>query len=1016
MSSKATENPVLLWGDLGPDVYKLSQIYDPRNDRYVETPDTSVQSGKDYYQRLQLILTTDTEVHEGRDYYERIVDKETGAVTFPRVTPNLGDNPSEMGWYMDSGGKIYVFSKVETVGTENPKAELWYEVNEDAQNACGKYVPAVDSLVVVDELTCDYKVENRYKTRMILIVKSVDAAFNVTFATAEFGLNTEDTTRSIDYGNERFYLFFDRKTAGRRNVLLTPDRKLMLYGKNTYGYRLKRDGAIISTNLPTIQTRDDAFVPYSRATGKRVSITYANYLDHKESYIDILLPNGLQRVIQLPGDDPSTLMPTLDITFRKGVRYYTQVDGVTSVLDTTGLVNEPIDNEHDYDVGILDANGNPILFHEFYEQFIDEDGRVDYFKTSDHYFVSGKHYYVKVDDTYRSASTDYLAGRTIRDWEEKDPGHRKVLRPVAKDPFSGDWNGDVIGRIVYEHTSSQVAVNSVFLPERCFLKSNCSIVEDEAILMEIFSFDYETNQAQLIMSLNVIAKEAAALDTTDVTTRQITKFDVELNGSSTAGDIWYLQQGQDWREVFNMVPKITFDDGSAMTVPIDGKSCYVYGLENVHTQMIGREFQILFKFFPHKRLNIDWQKIGLTPTKNFMTVRKTVKIINDLSMRIRKISLIPAYNYVNDEYELYFMIFRTDFMAPPIIRQKLETKYLVQTYAPTQDKYASKYETGDLKGNLKTYYKKLNSGHFMPIEGIHEGDDLDELRPTILPYKEIYERQSQPSTSIQDVRFMNDNGDVEYIPAAAAGSNFGYVQRAQISELVTIADQTAKSIYQQSTLFKLADMLYAKTPFKWLIGEDETGRQWDILPYGKAPRPFLRYREEIVQLTLESGEVVESKAGAYRIDPSKFSNVKSVLDAFYYASMPPRGVAEEGTVDDEEMIPTHFYIRACSDDSACSGFVPLCNPVDGDGGANYHAAALMVGGGRSDDTIGGAIPVTVRDSIYGQLGDTPLMGTVIVEFVHQYDDPDDVSKKLYKHLWAVPVEVLDEKWERNPSA
>ena len=98
MSSKSTENPVLLWGDLGPDVYKLSQIYDPRNDRYVETPDTSVQSGKDYYQRLQLILTTDTEVHEGRDYYERIVDKETGAVTFPRVTPNLGDNPYAMGW------------------------------------------------------------------------------------------------------------------------------------------------------------------------------------------------------------------------------------------------------------------------------------------------------------------------------------------------------------------------------------------------------------------------------------------------------------------------------------------------------------------------------------------------------------------------------------------------------------------------------------------------------------------------------------------------------------------------------------------------------------------------------------------------------------------------------------------------------------------------------------------------------------------------------------------------------
>ena len=1020
MSSEATENPVLLWGDMGPDVYVLSQIYDPRNDRYVETQHTSVQSDTDYYERLQLILTSDTEVHPGRKYWKREVDETTGAVKFVEVEHPYG-NPAEQGWYMNSGGKIYVFSKVDlslyppTVNPRDPTDSHvpWYEVNEDAKNTCGKYVPAVNSLVVVDDVECDYKVENKYKTRMILIVKSVDAVFNVTFATAEFGLNTEDTTRSIDYGNERFYLFFDRKAVSRRDVLLTPDRKLMLYGKNAYGYRLKRDGAIISTNLPTIQTRDDAFTPYVRATARRVTVTETNYEDLKMSYLDILLPNGLSRTIQLP-EDPTTLIPTFDITFRKGVRYYTTIGGEhIQLLDTTGLVNQTIGPEFFYDVGVVDPmTGEPVKFNEFFEQRIEAE-TISYVKTTDYNFVAGKQYFVKYKDTYVKAATEELSGRSISDWEKTDRAGRKVCRCLAKDRSSGLWDGDVLGRVVYAHQSSQEAVNSVFLPERCYLKSNCSIVEGEAILMEIFSFNAENNEANLIMSLDVIAREATALDTTDVSTRQIVKFDVELNGSTSPSDIWYLQQGQDWREVFDIVPKISFDDGSDLTVPVDGKTCYAYGFENIKTNLIGREFQVLFKFFPHKTLNVNWQKIGLTPTKNFLTVRKTIKIINDLSMKIRKISLIPAYNFVNAEYEFYFMIFRTDFAAPPIIRQNLETKYMVQTFAPTEDHYATTYPKGEHKGELKTYYKKLNSGNFEAITGIKLNDNLDELKTHILPYKEIFERQSQPKTCIQDVQFMNDSGDIEYLPAAAAGSNFGYVQRAQIAELVTAGDLTATSVYKQNTLFKLADMLFGKTPLKWLIGEDETGRQWDILPYGQAPRPFLRYREETVKQTNEDGTEVDVTTGSYRIDPSKFGTVKSVLDAFYLASMPPRGVAEEGTVDAEEFTPTHFYLRSCSDESAVSGFVKLVDPVDGDGGENYQAPAWMTGGGKSNEIAGGAIPVMVTDETYG-MGEVPLMGTVIMEFVHEYEDPETAGKKLYKHLWAVPVEVLDETWERDP--
>ena len=115
-----------------------------------------------------------------------------------------------------------------------------------------------------------------------------------------------------------------------------------------------------------------------------------------------------------------------------------------------------------------------------------------------------------------------------------------------------------------------------------------------------------TNVAQLCMSLTIIAKEATALDSSDITTRQIVKFDVELNGSDTQGDIWYLQQGDDWRSAFDVVPKISFDDGSDLTVPVDGKTCYMYGFEDIKSKLIGREYQVLPTQVAQHRLAEGW--------------------------------------------------------------------------------------------------------------------------------------------------------------------------------------------------------------------------------------------------------------------------------------------------------------------------------------------------------------------------------------------------------------------------
>jgi hypothetical protein len=796
-----------------------------------------------------------------------------------------------------------------------------------------------------------------------------------------FGASFEETVRAIDYGNEKFMLYFDRKADGsttyevatlddlangdlvkyriasdgtyivarqpfeegvtyyiRRNsgsqVTLTPDRKLMLYGKNTYGYRIKRNGDIITSNVPAIQTGDDAFVPYVRAIGHRVKITVDNWntLQSSGKYFDIVLPNGLQRTVQLPAD-PKTMIPTCDIVFHSGLNYYKQDGTMIRSFDLVGWIGKPV-----------------IEFEQRY--------------------------------------------------------NCRVYRPVFEDRNNATnrYSGDLVGRVAYAYDNPDAASGNVFLPERCYLKSNLSLVDGEPLLMEIFMFGHEetsadgttseivnTNIAQLCMSLTVIAKEATPLDATDITTRQIVKFDVELNGSDTQGDIWYLQQGDNWHSAFDIVPKVVFDDGSDLTIPVDGKTCFMYGFEDIRSNLIGREYQVLFKFFPHKSFNIDWQKVGLTPTKNFITCRKTVKIINDLAFKIRKISLIPAWNQTAQEYELYYMIFRNDYVSPPVIKTGLSTKYTVNTYKHTEDTrvLANKY-----------YYTKSNSGQFLQISA-NVGDSIATLEHSL---GTIYERVVQPKTSIQDVSYLNDNANITYIGSAAAGGLFDAVQRAVISERVYVDGVNASSVYNQSIAFKLQNMMLANEPVKWLIGDDSTGYTDDTLHYGSRNA----YTTEGVIENAVNRPFLVYDSGSFRVDRGSFS-LETFRQAFWTNARPPVGVYDEAVENSAEFQPTHFFLRAITDDSVVSEFILMSddNPND-----NYTNAVTLGTEATASSAVGGAIPVETSDDIYGQ-ETVNLMGTVIVEFVHRYIDPDNPTRYKYKHLYAVPVETRRREWVQS---
>lgn len=938
MSDKI-ENPVLLWGDLGPDVYRLSQIYDPRNDRYVVTQDTKALKDKTYYQRLELILTNDEHVvidpttKVPRDYYERITTDEV--VTYRKVDLSkypADVNPKSQKWFQSTGGKIYVFVQLDLAeGTPIPSGEdLVYEVNPDPKDLSGKFVPAVDSPVVVDDVDCDYKRDNGYKTRQLLFVKSVDRALNVTFAPLAFGQDTEETPRAVDYGNEKFMLYFDRRVDRDKNIILTPDRKLLQYGLNTYGYWLKRKGEVISSNLPTIQVENEAFIPYTRAVAKRVTLTEENYEFCKGSYLDFVLENGMQRMLLLSEDDVAFL-PTLDQHFRSGVLYY------------------------------------------------------------------------KEDGSLLSGGVDYRVNENIHYWEKNHETHVVQQQKTI-----------VIGKTAFAHKNPADTVSNVYVPNRCYLRRGLSISDGEPITMEVFEFNFEEYSVNQIMSVELIAREASALDVSDVSTRQIVSFDVDLNGRSTSSDIWYLQQGADLNDL-QIIPTIRFDDGSNLVVPVDGQSCFRYGFENIKTNIPGREFPVLFKFFPHKSIKVDWQRFGYVPTNDFLVCRKIVKIINGLENQIRKISLIPSWNPVERDidgrhmkigYDFNFLVYKYDYLPPRMVRScdwrvggHGEALYSQPMFNRTRDTYVEN----------KQYYMRENSGNFLPIDTTSYYSArmkvVDaEARETEAAGRPIvfFERESVPVINLRNIRYLDDTGTEKDIGWEEAGTkNYGKVHHAHLAVNVVSGDQSASSVYTQRVAFRLQDMRVAVLRDKWRIGDDCSGYDKEQLPYGNPTnRPYMLYSSNEVDVPTEDGSTEKKVTHTFQLDPdSGFKTVNDFLEAFYYNAI----LGADMTIDHTKwMRPTHFYLRSIAHPESVSKFVPI-HDTDG-----IYNAIVLDDPGEAIRDIAGGIPDMLIDEHTGD--GVAIYGTIVVEFVH-YDE----ASNTYKSLYGVPVETKLYDWVHGAS-
>ena len=182
MSSDILKNDLLLFGDIHPDVYKLSTIYDPDLD-FVLTSDTTFQSGVTYYTR------TGTGDH---------VTYEAASVTVGAAIP----------------------------------LNTYYVEGDGPSEQSGKFVPAVNSLVVDDTIGNGVYV--------LYVVHSVNEdTLKTTLRPVRLVEEDDDApNRIVGYGNDIYMLYYDTQDANSVDVRLRLDRKLVFYGKHPAFYQL----------------------------------------------------------------------------------------------------------------------------------------------------------------------------------------------------------------------------------------------------------------------------------------------------------------------------------------------------------------------------------------------------------------------------------------------------------------------------------------------------------------------------------------------------------------------------------------------------------------------------------------------------------------------------------------------------------------------------------------------------------------------------------------------------------
>lgn len=487
----------------------------------------------------------------------------------------------------------------------------------------------------------------------------------------------------------------------------------------------------------------------------------------------------------------------------------------------------------------------------------------------------------------------------------------------------------------------ETGVSGIRKCDGCY--TDVDMTEGESVICRIYSAG-----GIQISELTLVAKKAHMLNERASVANPIVDMVVKANQMLEPG-VLFLYTGQNSNELA-IFPHLIYSDNQDVAVAIDGLKGFVYGLENIKTDISGMEYRLLIKYY------LDDNDIVIDNDASRYAYYRTTDTIWQDNKDYYKISI------VGDGWE-YSIVPRSEYTVGTPISGTTEYFERVEVPIHVDSTTNIRFLTKEVIVRIITMnFNRASKISFIPVWNQLEA----KYEFLFMKYMESLDVSPKPK------RVNTDNptylqfgiGD-----ESTDGAKFNVLQSGTIVYKNIVGSSYVSA--RQKVFFELRNKNTVQDGVNYLISDTaDATRQYGSNSNGHV-RPVIYYRTTSVQ------GPDENKTG-YFIPKSVFggtstqTDVEMFLDNFYYQAEPPRNPKNQNFI-----VPTHFVIK----------------DINGNIISKYN------------DSPKSEIPVTDFSSkLYLKMGDNPINYYVgrclIVEFLQE------TEHDVYKYIYGVPVDVV----------
>lgn len=457
--------------------------------------------------------------------------------------------------------------------------------------------------------------------------------------------------------------------------------------------------------------------------------------------------------------------------------------------------------------------------------------------------------------------------------------------------------GGATSKDVYVLPTS-ASLQLVLYGEQCYAVEDLDITDGDIIYLDIFEdVKVSDNEYYTIksMTLELVAKAALTINDANVSSIPIVDFDVMLNANPVDSDTWVIEKGK-LLSSLSMTPYLSYEDGSTVSVAIDNSCCFCYGKETVDTSVAGREYTLLFKYWPSKNQPINWNMQQNQTAEGFLVCKKTLRVIEANANSLAKLSIVPVWNntsrvYTFKYYPYYKYLTRTDAALTGV---NVTQGILSGSAFGTQQSFTIATTVRDSNNQDTLFYQNA---------------------VVVLKQYNAYKTQTVALTSAN----IND-----YLGCSV--------------KLTTSSDVVVLTTANSSTYINRSVIVVGNDP--WIIADTTVSSTYGSSASPHA-RPVINY---------------DTATGMYYINKSLFTTKAAFLENFFYNANPPKVNASHEDAD-IAITPTHFVLRSIEDDLDKTSMIAIdTNTINGvvNGYDNTAATKLLfnLNGGTGGASIG----------------------------------------------------------------